>query len=105
MTQQTWTCIDKSFGASFVAETPRKKWRPYRTDHGGVVVIFGFSQQREPSVLGAVAVLAPARHQPRRVVPLGRGSLRQGEEREQAHLPLRRLLHVPLVPRHGEGVL
>ena len=29
----------------------------------------------------------------------------QGEGGEQAHLPVGRLLDLPLVPRHGEGVI
>ena len=82
------------------AETHHKNWTLLWINHGVIVY-----SQREPPLVGAISVLAAARHQPRRVVPLGRGGLRQGAEREQAHLPLRRLLHVPLVPRHGEGVL
>ena len=58
------------------AETPRKNWTLLWIDHG----VVGFVIQREPPLVGAVAVLAAARHQPRRVVPMGRGSLRQGRK-------------------------
>jgi hypothetical protein len=47
----------------------------------------------------------PAPAQSRRLVPLGRGGLRQGAHREQADLPEHRLFHLPLVPRDGAGVV
>ena len=47
----------------------------------------------------------PARVQPGRLVRVGRGGVRQGAAREQADLPLDRLLDVPLVPRHGARVV
>ena len=48
---------------------------------------------------------APARGQSRGLVPLGRGGLREGAARGQARVPFHRLLHLPLVPRDGGGVL
>ncbi len=43
--------------------------------------------------------------QPGRLVPLGRRGLRPGQGGGQAHPALRRLLGLPLVPRHGPRVL
>ena len=59
----------------------------------------------QPAGRREVALPAPARPQPGRLVPVGAGGVREGEEGEQADLPVRRLLHLPLVPRHGAGVV
>ena len=48
---------------------------------------------------------AAARKQPRRLVRVGTGGPGAGRPRGPAHLPEHRLLLMPLVPRHGTGVL
>src|SRR5262249_5024329 len=48
---------------------------------------------------------APARDEPGGVVPMGRGGPPARSRRAEAHPPLRRLLGLPLVPRHGPRVL
>src|SRR5579862_3356710 len=50
-------------------------------------------------------VSAPARAQPRELVPVGRRSVCESEERKQAGLSLSRLQFVPLVPRDGTRVV
>ena len=50
-------------------------------------------------------VPAPARRQPGRLVPVGRGGLRARARRGQAAARLDRLLGLPLVPRDGARVL
>ena len=47
----------------------------------------------------------PAPVQPRRLVSLGSGGVRAGAARGQAHLPVGRLLGLPLVPRDGARVV
>ena len=59
----------------------------------------------EPADPREIALLAPTRAQPCRLVPVGRGSLRQGAQGKQAHLPVDRLFDLSLVPRHGAGIL
>src|SRR5437762_1975873 len=44
-----------------------------------------------------------ARAQPGRLVSVGGRGLRESTPREQAHLSVDRLLHLPLVPRDGSG--
>ena len=55
----------------------------------------------EPSGGRVEPLSAAPRPQPRRLVPLGRGSFRDGPKRGPSHLPLGRLLDVLLVSRHG----
>ncbi len=50
---------------------------------------------------GKIALPPAARAQSGRLVSVGRGGFRESAEREQADLPLRRLFHLPLVPRDG----
>ena len=50
-------------------------------------------------------VPAPARRQPGRLVPVGRGGVRARARRGQADLALDRLLGLPLVPRDGARVV
>jgi len=50
-------------------------------------------------------VPAPAQGQPRGLVPVGRGGSEEGAGGGQADPALRRLLGLPLVPRHGARVL
>src|ERR1039458_10361413 len=59
----------------------------------------------EPSGPGKKSLPVAARAQPGGLVRLGRGSVRQGARRRQAHLSFDRLFHLPLVPRDGAGIV
>src|SRR3954447_17364726 len=59
----------------------------------------------ESPVAGNLAVPPPAPAHPRRLVRLGPRSLRRGARAGQADLPLRRLLHLLLVPRDGAAIV
>ena len=50
-------------------------------------------------------VPAPTRKQPSGLVPVEYGSPRTGSQRRQANPPQRGVLLMPLVPRHGAGVV
>ena len=60
---------------------------------------------REPPRARDQPVPAPARRQPGRLVPVGRGGARPGRGRGQADPAVGRLLVVPLVPRDGARVV
>ena len=79
-----------------------ERGEPPRTRHlrpdGGPV----FTQ---PPGAGSEPLPPPAFAQSGRLAPVGRRSLRGGAGEGQAGLPLRRLLHLPLVPRDGRGVV
>ena len=70
------------------AEAPREASTPLRIGH----VVVGVVRQSEPPLVRAVALLAAARHQPRRVAPVGRGRLRQGQTRHHESM-----IHDPLI--------
>ena len=59
----------------------------------------------QPTCQREESLPAAARPQPGGLVPVGAGSVRKGPPRRQAHLPFHRLLHLPLVPRHGARVV
>ena len=59
----------------------------------------------EPALERAQPLSPPARPQPRGLVPLGRRGLCQGPNRREAHLPVDRLLDLPLVPCDGARVV
>src|SRR5437867_3477266 len=59
----------------------------------------------EPSRPGNEPLPPPARPQPGRLVPVGRGGVRAGPGREQADPALGRVLLLSLVPRDGARVL
>src|SRR3990172_5771384 len=59
----------------------------------------------EPALSRDEPVPAPARAQPRRLVPLGGRGVRKGGKREPPRARQHRVLHLPLVPRHGGGVV
>ena len=61
----------------------------------------GHASQDQPPGRRDQPLPAPARDQPGRLVSLGTGGAGQGQGREQADLPVDRLLGLPLVPRHG----
>ena len=60
---------------------------------------------RQPPRGSVQPLPTPARPQPRGLVPLGGGRLRQGPRRGPPRVPLRGLRRVPLVPRDGARVL
>ncbi len=59
----------------------------------------------EPARRRDESVPPPARAQPGRLVPVGRGGARPGQDGGQADLPVDRLRRLPLVPRHGARVV
>jgi len=59
----------------------------------------------QPSRPGEEPVPPPAQRQSGGLVSLGAGGLRPREDREQACLPLYRVLDLPLVPRDGTRIL
>ncbi len=63
-----------------------------------------YARCRESSDQREIPVSSSARAKSGRLAALGRGGLRQGAAGKQAHLPLGRLLDLPLVPRHGARV-
>src|SRR5262249_53018339 len=62
-------------------------------------------QKAQPAHPREESVSSPARVQPGGLASLGRGRVRRRAPRGQADLSLHRLLHLPLVPRHGARVL
>ena len=59
----------------------------------------------QPASPRVLSLPPPAPGQPGRLVPVGRGGVCPCPERAEADLSLDRLLHLPLVPRHGARVL
>ena len=63
------------------------------------------AQAHEPADPRDQPVPAAARAQPGRLAPVGRRGVRRGAPPGQAGVPVDRLLDLPLVPRHGGGVV